>query len=494
MIHPGYGFLSENHEFARKVEAAGIAFIGPRPETIDGLGDKTKARDLAREAGVPIVPGTPGPIESYEEAKGFLEETGFPVIIKAAMGGGGRGMRVVRKQEEFKDAFERAKSEAKSAFGDPTVFIERFLDRPRHIEVQLLADAEGNCVHLFERDCSVQRRHQKVLEETPAPNLPNEVRSQLQGTARALMEAVQYRNAGTVEFILDQDSNAFYFLEVNTRLQVEHGVTEQVFGVDLVEWMVKLAAGDLPPLDSLGPFHPDGHSIQARVYAEDPNKDFQPSAGLLTAVEFTQADGNALRIDHWVEAGLTISPLFDPMLAKVIIHEGDRDSALAALSDTLDSITLEGIETNRDYVRAILADATTDAVLVQLDMLAEQHPNLLFVATSNFPQAVDSAFTSRCDLILHVPLPDRDACARILGDCLEGLSKTYPAIGKLARAKEFDACASECVGLDGRAIRKMVANALASRPAVAMDPGSVTASDLLAAAKSAKTNRAGGKA
>ena len=354
-VHPGYGFLSENPDFVKGCEARGIAFIGPTPEQMDTFGLKHTARTLAQKTGVPLLPGT-DLLTDKNAALKAAEEIGYPVMLKSTAGGGGIGMQICENADSLDKAWDSVRRLSANNFSNDGVFIEKYIARARHIEVQVFGDGKGRAITLGERDCSAQRRHQKVLEETPAPNLPNEVRSQLQGTARALMEAVQYRNAGTVEFILDQDSNAFYFLEVNTRLQVEHGVTEQVFGVDLVEWMVKLAAGDLPPLDSLGPFHPDGHSIQARVYAEDPNKDFQPSAGLLTAVEFTQADGNALRIDHWVEAGLTISPLFDPMLAKVIIHEGDRDSALAALSDTLDSITLEGIETNRDYVRAILAD------------------------------------------------------------------------------------------------------------------------------------------
>ncbi|MGB1921604.1 MAG: urea carboxylase [Alcanivorax sp.] len=354
-VHPGYGFLSENPDFVKGCEARGIAFIGPTPEQMDTFGLKHTARTLAQKTGVPLLPGTDLLIDKNAALKA-AEEIGYPVMLKSTAGGGGIGMQICENADSLDKAWDSVRRLSANNFSNDGVFIEKYIARARHIEVQVFGDGKGRAITLGERDCSAQRRHQKVLEETPAPNLPDEVRSQLQDTARALMEAVQYRNAGTVEFILDQDSNAFYFLEVNTRLQVEHGVTEQVFGVDLVEWMIKLAAGDLPPLDSLGPFHPDGHSIQARVYAEDPNKDFQPSAGLLTAVEFPQADGNALRIDHWVEAGLTVSPLFDPMLAKVIIHEGDRDSALAALSDTLDSITLEGIETNRDYVRAILAD------------------------------------------------------------------------------------------------------------------------------------------
>ncbi len=354
-VHPGYGFLSENPDFVKGCEARGIAFIGPTPQQMDTFGLKHTARALAEQTGVPLLPGT-DLLTDKAAAMKAAEKIGYPVMLKSTAGGGGIGMQICGSAESLDKAWDSVRRLSANNFSNDGVFIEKYIARARHIEVQVFGDGKGKAVTLGERDCSAQRRHQKVLEETPAPNLPDQVRSELQDTARALMEAVQYRNAGTVEFILDQDTNAFYFLEVNTRLQVEHGVTEQIFGVDLVEWMVKLAAGDLPTLDSLGPFTAKGHSIQARIYAEDPNKDFQPSAGLLTAVNFPGTDGKALRIDHWVEAGLTVSPLFDPMLAKVIIHEADRDSALAALSQTLDAITLEGIETNREYVRAILAD------------------------------------------------------------------------------------------------------------------------------------------
>ena len=354
-VHPGYGFLSENPDFVKGCEARGIAFIGPTPEQMNTFGLKHTARALAEKTGVPLLPGT-GLLTDKEAALNAAEEIGYPVMLKSTAGGGGIGMQVCDSAESLNKAWDTVRRLSANNFSNDGVFIEKYIARARHIEVQVFGDGNGKAVTLGERDCSAQRRHQKVLEETPAPNLPDPVRNDLQNTARVLMEAVQYRNAGTVEFILDQDTNAFYFLEVNTRLQVEHGVTEQIFGVDLVEWMVKLAAGDLPALDSLGPFQPQGHAIQARVYAEDPNKDFQPSAGLLTAVTFPDTDGKQCRIDHWIEAGLTVSPLFDPMLAKVIVHEDNRETALAALSKTLDAITLEGIETNREYVRTILAE------------------------------------------------------------------------------------------------------------------------------------------
>ncbi len=355
-VHPGYGFLSENPDFVQGCEARGIAFIGPTPQQMDTFGLKHTARALAQNTGVPLLPGT-DLLTDKEAALAAADNVGYPVMLKSTAGGGGIGMQICESAASLDKAWDTVRRLSANNFSNDGVFIEKYIARARHIEVQVFGDGQGHAVTLGERDCSAQRRHQKVLEETPAANLPDAVRSELQATAKALMEAVSYRNAGTVEFILDQDSNAFYFLEVNTRLQVEHGVTEQVYGVDLVEWMLKLAAGELPSLDTLAAnLTVCGHAIQARLYAEDPNKDFQPSAGLLTAVTFPQADGQALRIDHWIEAGLTVSPLFDPMLAKVIVHEASRDAALAALDKSLEETCIEGIETNRDYLRSILAD------------------------------------------------------------------------------------------------------------------------------------------
>src|SRR5690606_15434344 len=282
---------------------------------------------------------------------------GYPVMLKSTAGGGGIGMQICHDAESLRKAWDTVRRLSANNFSNDGVFLEKYIERARHIEVQVFGDGKGQAVTLGERDCSAQRGHQEVVEDTPAPNLPEEVRRTLHDTARRLMAAVHYRNAGTVEFILDQDTNRFYFLEVNTRLQVEHGVTEQVYGADLVSWMVRLAAGELPPLEHLASdLTPRGHSIQVRLYAEDPNKDFQPSAGLLTTVRFPEADGQRLRLDHWIEAGLTVSPLYDPMLAKVIVHEDDRERALAALEQALGDTLVEGIETNREYVLAILAD------------------------------------------------------------------------------------------------------------------------------------------
>ncbi|WOD29549.1 urea carboxylase [Alloalcanivorax xenomutans] len=355
-VHPGYGFLSENPDFVERCEAQGIAFIGPTPEQMRDFGLKHTARKLAEDNQVPLLPGT-GLLTDPEQALAAATGIGYPVMLKSTAGGGGIGMQICHDAESLRKAWDTVRRLSANNFSNDGVFLEKYIERARHIEVQVFGDGKGQAVTLGERDCSAQRRHQKVVEETPAPNLPEEVRRTLHDTARRLMAAVQYRNAGTVEFILDQDTNRFYFLEVNTRLQVEHGVTEQVYGADLVSWMVRLAAGELPPLEHLaGDLTPRGHSIQVRLYAEDPNKDFQPSAGLLTTVRFPEADGQRLRLDHWIEAGLTVSPLYDPMLAKVIVHEDDRERALAALEQALGDTLVEGIETNREYVLAILAD------------------------------------------------------------------------------------------------------------------------------------------
>lgn len=354
MIHSGYGFLSENPEFARKVEEAGIAFIGPRPETIDGLGDKTKARDLAREAKVPIVPGTPGPIASYEAAEPFIKEVGFPVIIKAAMGGGGRGMRVVRNMEDFRESFERAVSEARSAFGDPTVFIERFLDRPRHIEVQLLADGDNHCIHLFERDCSVQRRHQKVVEIAPASNLPDNVRQSILADAVNLANTANYRNAGTAEFLVDQQ-NRHYFIEINPRLQVEHTITEEVTGIDIVQSQILIAAGrTLADLDlTQDSIRPRGTAIQCRITTEDPEANFQPDTGRIEV--YRAAGGNGVRLDAGSGfAGAQITPHYDSLLVKVTCRGPSYELARRKMIRALIEFRIRGVKTNIPYLISLL--------------------------------------------------------------------------------------------------------------------------------------------
>ncbi|MVV49562.1 urea carboxylase [Pseudomonas sp. PB120] len=356
-IHPGYGFLSENAAFAEACETAGIAFIGPSPEQLRVFGLKHTARALAKQHGVPMLEGTEL-LDSLDAALIAGEQVGYPVMLKSTAGGGGIGMRVCRSADELSESFEAVKRLGQNNFSDAGVFIEKYIQRARHLEVQVFGDGRGDVIALGVRDCSVQRRNQKVLEETPAPNLPDGMADELCAAAIKLAKAVNYRSAGTVEFVFDSEDQRFYFLEVNTRLQVEHGVTEQVWDVDLVRWMVELAAGDLPPLSELSQgLKADGHAIQARLYAEDPGRDFQPSPGLLTAVHFPSADGKQLRIDTWVEAGCEIPPYFDPMIAKVISWAPTREQARADLHQALGDSLLYGVETNRDYLRQILLDA-----------------------------------------------------------------------------------------------------------------------------------------
>ncbi|WLH37004.1 urea carboxylase [Pseudomonas sp. FP2196] len=356
-IHPGYGFLSENAAFAEACEAQGIAFIGPTPEQLRVFGLKHTARALAKQHGVPMLEGT-DLLDSLDAALIAGEQVGYPVMLKSTAGGGGIGMRVCRSASELSESFEAVKRLGQNNFSDAGVFIEKYIQRARHLEVQVFGDGLGEVIALGVRDCSVQRRNQKVLEETPAPNLPDGMADALCAAAIKLAKAVNYRSAGTVEFVFDSAAQRFYFLEVNTRLQVEHGVTEQVWGVDLVRWMVELAAGDLPALSVLYQgLKPEGHAIQARLYAEDPGRDFQPSPGLLTAVEFPPANGIQLRIDTWVEAGCEIPPYFDPMIAKVITWAPSREQARAELHQALGDSVLYGVETNRDYLRQILLDA-----------------------------------------------------------------------------------------------------------------------------------------
>jgi urea carboxylase len=355
-IHPGYGFLSENAAFAGACEAAGIAFIGPTPDQLRAFGLKHTARAIAAEQGVPMLEGT-GLLDDLAAALSAAETIGYPVMLKSTAGGGGIGMRVCRSADELTSQFDVVKRLGQNNFSDAGVFIEKYIERARHLEVQVFGDGKGYAIALGVRDCSVQRRNQKVLEETPAPNLPAGMADALCEAAIRLAKAVSYRSAGTVEFVYDSLAQRFYFLEVNTRLQVEHGVTEQVWGVDLVRWMIELAAGTLAPLDMLArDLRPSGHAIQARLYAEDPGRDFKPSPGLLTDVAFPEADGRALRIDTWIEAGCEVPPYFDPMLAKLIAWSPTRDEARHALGEALRGTRLYGVETNRDYLRQILDD------------------------------------------------------------------------------------------------------------------------------------------
>lgn len=356
MIHPGYGFLSENAEFAKNVEKAGLIFVGPTAEVIDSLGDKVSARKIAIKANVPVVPGTEGAVERFEEVKSFTDQYGFPIIIKAAYGGGGRGMRVVRDQESLKENFERATSEAKSAFGNGTVFVERFLDKPKHIEVQLLGDNHGNIVHLYERDCSVQRRHQKVVEIAPAKDLPTEVRDSMLNDAVRLAKSVGYRNAGTAEFLVDQQ-NRYYFIEINPRIQVEHTITEEITGIDIVAAQIQIAAG--ATLAQLGltqdRISTRGFAIQCRITTEDPSKGFQPDTGRIEV--YRSAGGNGVRLDGGNGfAGAVITPYYDSMLTKMTCHGSTYEIARRKVLRSIVEFRIRGVKTNIPFLASLLTN------------------------------------------------------------------------------------------------------------------------------------------
>ena len=350
-IHPGYGFLSENTAFAEACAARGIAFIGPTPDNIRAFGLKHTARDLAAAQGVPLAPGT----DLLRDEAAAIESAariGYPVILKATAGGGGIGMKVCNDEADIREGFATVARLGAGNFGDGGVFLERYVARARHIEVQVFGDGAGHVVALGERDCSLQRRNQKVVEETPAPRLPAATRQALIDAAVRLTAAAKYQSAGTVEFLYDAERDDFFFLEVNTRLQVEHGVTEQVTGVDLVAWMVRGAAGDFAFLDGFAAA-PEGASIQVRLYAEDPAQDYRPSSGKLVGVSFPEGP----RVDSWIAAGTEVSAWYDPMLAKLIVTAPTREAAVAAMQDALDNTAIAGIETNLDWLRTVVACA-----------------------------------------------------------------------------------------------------------------------------------------
>ena len=354
-IHPGYGFLSENAEFAEACEAAGIVFIGPTPDAIRAMALKGAAKALMTQAGVPVTPGYHGDDQTVETLQAQADDIGYPVLIKAVAGGGGKGMRRVDQPSDFADALVSAQREGQNAFGDPKVLIEKYIEVPRHIEIQLFADSHQQVVHLFERDCSLQRRHQKVIEEAPAPDLPEGLRSAMGQAAVRAAEAIGYRGAGTVEFIDDVSNgiqNApFYFMEMNTRLQVEHPVTEEITGVDLVEWQLRIAAGEPMPLTQ-NQLAITGHAIEARLYAEDPQNDFLPATGWLEKLEFPAS----ARIESAVEQGDEVSVFYDPMIAKIVVHGRDRVEALKKMREALIHTRLSGLATNLGFLRRVVSD------------------------------------------------------------------------------------------------------------------------------------------
>ena len=371
-VHPGYGFLSENRAFSEALKAAGIAFIGPEPHAIQAMGDKIESKKLAKQAGVSTVPGYLGAIEGADAAVEIARDIGYPVMIKASAGGGGKGMRVARTDEEVRQGFASATNEAKSSFGDDRVFIEKFVDQPRHIEIQILADSHGNCLYLGERECSIQRRHQKVIEEAPSPFLDPATRQAMGEQAVALAKAVDYRSAGTVEFIVDGSRN-FYFLEMNTRLQVEHPVTEMITGLDLVEWMIRIAYGERLPI---GQQHVTltGWAMEARVYAEDPLRGFLPSIGRLT--RYREPVGHVgVRVDSGVVEGSEISMFYDPMIAKLVTHGRDRTEAAERMAAALDAYVIRGVNHNIAFLTDLFLAPRFREGRMTTNYIAEEYPN-----------------------------------------------------------------------------------------------------------------------
>ncbi|MCZ6846991.1 MAG: acetyl/propionyl/methylcrotonyl-CoA carboxylase subunit alpha [Alphaproteobacteria bacterium] len=372
-VHPGYGFLSENAEFARSLITAGITFVGPPPDAIAAMGDKIESKKLADAAGVSTVPGHLGVIEDADAAVEIANGIGYPVMIKASAGGGGKGMRIARGDSEVAGGFRSAQNEAKSSFGDDRIFIEKYIEEPRHIEIQVLADGHGNVIHLGERECSIQRRHQKVIEEAPSPALDEALREAMGGQACALARAVDYQSAGTVEFIVDRDRN-FYFLEMNTRLQVEHPVTEMVTGLDLVELMFRIAAGEPLPLTQKD-VQTNGWAIEARVYAEDPTRNFLPAIGRLARYRAPDTAAGDVRIDTGVGEGSDISIFYDPMIAKLVTHGPDRAAAIARMRAALDAYYIRGTRHNTAFLASVMAHPRFAEGRLSTDFIADEYPD-----------------------------------------------------------------------------------------------------------------------
>ncbi len=376
-IHPGYGFLSENPLFVESVEKAGFQFIGPSAESIRQLGDKTSARAIARQIGVPVVPGTIKSLSSADEAISVAKSIGFPVLLKAAAGGGGKGMRIVRETKDLATAFELSRSEAASSFSDDRVYMEKYILNSRHVEVQILADSHGNVVHLGERECSIQRRHQKIIEESPSPAIHEKIRAGLTESAVKLASHVGYTNAGTVEFILDE-TGQFYFMEVNTRLQVEHPVTELRTGIDLVREQIRIASGErLSMVQRDISF--EGHALECRIYAEDSANNFIPFIG--TIGHIAHPSGRGIRLDTGIDAGSVISAYYDPMISKVVTHGKTRDEALATMISALEGYEIYGVKTNIDLLLWILADPEFSAGKFDTNFLDRKYRPELFDAT-----------------------------------------------------------------------------------------------------------------
>ena len=389
-IHPGYGFLSENAVFAEKVVKSNMIWIGPDTHAIEVMGSKLAAKDAVKAYDIPMVPGIDEAIEDVEKAKKIAKDIGFPILIKASAGGGGKGMRVVEKESELESQMKRAISEAKSAFGDGSVFIEKYIASPRHIEIQVLADKKGNTIHLFERECSIQRRHQKVVEEAPSVVLTEDLRAKMGEAAVRVAKACDYVGAGTVEFLLDDDNN-FYFLEMNTRLQVEHPVTEFITGIDLVEQQINIAKGeDLPFQQS--DLKIKGHAVELRVYAEDPLNDFLPSVGNLEV--YRLPEGENIRVDNGFEEGMDIPIYYDPMLAKLITYGKTREAAIQLMLEAIDSYHVEGIQTTLPFGKFVF----------QSDAFRSGNFNTHFVKNHYSPEKLKSQFEAEAQLAAKIAL------------------------------------------------------------------------------------------
>lgn len=373
-IHPGYGFLAENADFARACADEGLVFIGPSPECIDSMGDKSSARETMKACGVPTVPGSDGCIDTVEEAKVFADSVGYPVLIKATAGGGGKGMREVHDPADLEAQYKAARTEAGAAFGNDEVYLEKLVLRPRHVEVQVLADDHGNRISLCERDCSIQRRHQKLVEEAPSPALTDELRRAMGTAAVKALRAVDYRNAGTIEFLLDSDGK-FYFMEMNTRVQVEHPVTEEITGTDIIKEQLRIAAGEPISCMDRVPFKPQGHAIEFRINAEDPEHQFRPCPGTIT--KFEPPTGPGVRVESYVKTGSKISPYYDSLVAKIIVHGQNREEALARGRRALDEFVIEGIKTTIPFQRRVLDDPVFIAGDARTDFIETQMGDVL---------------------------------------------------------------------------------------------------------------------
>ncbi|MCL1890608.1 MAG: acetyl-CoA carboxylase biotin carboxylase subunit [Coriobacteriia bacterium] len=368
-IHPGYGFMAERADFVRAVKDNDLVWIGPSAEAIELMGDKSTARDTMKRIGVPTVPGSDGAIETVADAARFADEVGYPVLIKASAGGGGKGMRAVENADELESAFTQAKTEAGAAFGNDEVYLEKLVSQPRHIEIQILADSHGNALHLCERDCSIQRRHQKLLEEAPSPALTPELREKMGAAALLAVREVGYQNAGTIEFLLDKNGD-FYFMEMNTRVQVEHPVTEQITSTDIIKEQLRIAAGEPISFAERTPFTPRGHSIEFRINAEDPDNNFWPSPGMITRLRFPGGPG--VRVDSHVFEGYTVPPTYDSLIAKLIVTGATREEAIARGKRALEELVIEGIKTTTSFHRALLDIPAFVAGDVQTDFI-EKH-------------------------------------------------------------------------------------------------------------------------